>query len=317
MKSSLSSDETLCVATLVYYGLLSNAALVASEVWRWQINEKGEQSRASLYAITQSLHSLVQKNIIREYNGFYSLVSHNQPSYAQRMCAIITTGQKWSIARRKAFFLPYIPFVRSVRVIGSLPLATTRATSDIDISIGSARSHLWIARAFTLLVAHLLGVRRHHDRSVNRLCFNHYLGVSGVRIEQSPSSQVGHILSKTLFHTTYQSAVVWSKSQAVSLPLVQAPHSFLLSMKDWCERFLSVTGLDSFLERHLCALQIRHIQNHSLYSEELSPLSLETHHLVFSYQKIADTEQRFQYAMQMLLSQISAREELGPHNKRV
>lgn len=287
-KPPFTYNETVCLATLAYYAVLSDAPLVASEVWQWQINDTGEPSHISLYDIMQSLDTLLQKNAMQEYNGFYSLACHNQPSYTQRIQAITHTAHKWSVIRKKARFLAYIPFVRYVRVIGSVALSTTHAKSDIDISIGSVRSHLWTTRAFTLFVAHILRRRRHHTKSNNRLCFNHYLGASGLQTNNE------HLIAKTLFHISHQSLILWSKDQETTVPLIQKPRPILLSFKYAIERFLFRTKMDIVIEKWLSKIQIQHLNKHSLYSSELPPLSLQTQHLIFSYQKITDIEQRFQ-----------------------
>src|SRR3989344_1833860 len=61
--------------------------------------------------------------------------------------------RKWRVARRVAWWMRFIPFVRVVFASGSLSMNNTDELSDLDVVIVAKYGHIWTVR---LLVMGLL-----------------------------------------------------------------------------------------------------------------------------------------------------------------
>ncbi len=62
------------------------------------------------------------------------------------------SARKWGAARRYAFWIRCIPFVRMVGVTGTLAVGNTEARDDIDLFLITTPGRVWLARALTILV---------------------------------------------------------------------------------------------------------------------------------------------------------------------
>jgi len=244
--------------------------LTSTEVWQWQMNERGLPTVASLRTIREALMNLTQNRVVHTRNGFYYLATN--PGYInERRWRIAETLQKRHALARKTAFLSFIPFVRLVRVLGSVAIGNARANSDIDLSIGVARGRLWLTRALVTLTAHLLGVRRWGSHTADRLCFNHYTTTS-----EAPYGT----LDPAFFHVERQSIPLqpWSGPSKPTRTRV-------------FELALELFGMASGLEWALGAIQRAKIRSNALaYPATLPQPSRGSAHLVFYYPRVLAVE---------------------------
>lgn len=270
MEYSPVNSTRVCIATLAYYSALGDMPLTSTEVWQWQMNERGQATAIPLHTIRETLTNLVQERVVQVQNGFYSLAT-NPGNANERRWRIAETLEKRHALARKAAFLSFIPFVRLVRVLGSVAIGNARADSDIDLSIGVARGRLWLARALVTLVAHLLGVRRWGNHTANRLCFNHYTAAS-----QAP------------YGTTNPA---FSHVERQSIPLQPWSRSSKTSRVRFFELTLELLGVASILEWTLGVLQRAKIRSNALaYPSALPKPSRDSTHLVFYYPRVLAVE---------------------------
>lgn len=127
-----------------------------------------------LDTILAQLRVLKNEKTIAEKNGFYCLAGREE---------IIANRQKgylWGIKRerfitRYAWLTRYIPFVRSVALLGSQAMGQQKPQSDIDLFVITDSRFMGIARFFLTLYFQVLGLRRHGSKIANRFCLNHYV----------------------------------------------------------------------------------------------------------------------------------------------
>ncbi len=261
--------------------------LTSFEIWRWQVDKNGRKATFSLLSVRQEVKALQQKGALKEFNGFYALKDALQPSPSDRPSRLIYTALKWRVLRRKSFFLPYIPYLRYARVIGSVALANAKRKSDLDISIGSARGFLWSVRLSVLFIALVFGFRRNEKKYSDRLCFNHNLGESNIQEQE-------RVAVKTLFHINEQSLILWEKGNKNTAPLVKGPVRLLELLKYSTEKLFLFIKIAPFFEKIAARIQIKHINKRRLYSSKLPPLSIYSKHLIFSSQKVEAAEKKLQ-----------------------
>ena len=270
MEYSPVNSTRVCIATLAYYSALGDMPLTSTEAWQWQMNERGLPTTVSLRTVRETLTNLVQERVVQVQNGFYSLTT-NPGNASKRRWRIAETLEKRHSLARKTAFLSFIPFVRLVRVLGSVAIGNARANSDIDLSIGVARGRLWLARALVTLVAHLLGVRRWGSHTADRLCFNHYTTTS-----EAPYGT----LDPAFFHIERQSIPLqpWSGPSKPTRARV-------------FELALELFGVASILEWTLGAIQRAKIRSNALaYPSALPEPSHDSAHLVFYYPRVLAVE---------------------------
>ena len=250
--------------------------LSSTEVWQWQMDEWGNVTNLPLRTLRSTLRELSIIGIIRSENGFSALTEH-PASITERRWHMAETIRKRYLLTRKATILPYVPFVRLVRVLGSVAIGNARSTSDIDISIGAVRGHLWLTRALVTAVAHVLGVRRWGTHTADRLCFNHYTCKSGASYGTSVPA---------FFHIERQSIPLWSHTSGTS--------SVGFSFKRAVERGSVILGAATALELVLGRLQRAKIYaNATPYPNALPAPSPRSNHLVFYYPRVTSVQGRW------------------------
>lgn len=80
----------------------------------------------------------------------------------------------WKRARRVAWLLQVVPFVRMIGVNGSLTTNDLKPISDIDFLIITKQGRIWTGRFLVTLLTHLTGQRRYGQKIAGRICLNRY-----------------------------------------------------------------------------------------------------------------------------------------------
>lgn len=276
--------DSVCTTTLLYYQTLGNIPLTAVEVWWYQMNPKKQATHLSLNAIQTHLALLVEQGVVREHSGFFSL-GNSLLGYEYRAQCVVESIHKWFVVQKAGKFLPYIPFIRHIRILGSVATSSATQKSDLDISIGTTRKYMWSVRFFTTLFAQLLGVRRHSISTQNRLCFNHY----------TSKSKAPYGTNNPLFaHIEKQSIVLWDAKKDAVL----APRAVGLFAKKCVERTLRALRVAHIAEKLCSAVQIKKIHNNPTpYPQQLPPPTSDSLHLVFYYPRVQDIQNRVDSSM--------------------
>lgn len=90
--------------------------------------------------------------------------------------------QKWKKARKIFWIMQVVPFSKLVMGSGSFSLGNTRKDSDIDLMIVAKKGRIWTVRTFFTLLTSFLGVRRHKNKTEDKICLNHYITDKSLRI---------------------------------------------------------------------------------------------------------------------------------------
>ena len=192
--------EKQILATIVYYDIL-DYPLTGFEVFLYLVKENGNVSDV------ETRHCLVPTEVIELLNtseylkkhlkqklGFYFL---NVSNVETRHCLVSTDtknivqlrlnrkkiwDQKWKKARKIFWIMQVVPFSKLVMGSGSFSLGNTRKDSDIDLMIVAKKGRIWTVRTFFTLLTSFLGVRRHKNKTEDKICLNHYITDKSLRI---------------------------------------------------------------------------------------------------------------------------------------
>ena len=77
-------------------------------------------------------------------------------------------------AKKVAWLLNLVPFVRMISVSGSLARGEATQKSDIDFFVVVKSGRLYSGRAMVTLMVQMMGLRRYGDNIAGRICLNRY-----------------------------------------------------------------------------------------------------------------------------------------------
>ncbi|MEX0869842.1 MAG: hypothetical protein WDZ39_00205 [Candidatus Spechtbacterales bacterium] len=274
------------IKTIAYYDALGCVSLTAQEIKKYI---KKERDIPSLFDIEKALNELLSNKKLKHRNGFWTL-NHNDKSASLRIEGMKSAAVKWQVFNRKAGFLPYLPYVRSVAVTGSTALFNSSENSDIDILITCKYKHIWTTRFVVTVVSFMLGRRRYGDKTKDRLCFNQY---KTERQRTFGPENIDNVVKN--IHIP-----AWSHNAPTSNDciLYLEPNKHLLKIKRVLEMFLHITFLGKTIEYILGNMQIKKIKNNALgYPPELGKLDLNMDNLIFYHPKVRDTEARYRHIL--------------------
>jgi hypothetical protein len=105
-------------------------------------------SRASASDIQfkDSLHRLIEQNLVHSSQGYYFLSTRSDEIVASRRENEERASRMLKHARWVSFFLKQMPFVRAIFITGSLSKNVAEQTSDIDFMIIAELNRLWICK---------------------------------------------------------------------------------------------------------------------------------------------------------------------------
>lgn len=156
--------------TLAYFNYHDHP-LTFAEIFRFLLAPGASPTPDGLL---KSLHELVAEGRVGEEDGFYflpgrrELVSHRRENY------IYCLGRIFKAAKYIKIF-KYVPYIRSIILSGSTAAMYGDKGGDIDFFVITKPGRIWMARLFLAGAAQILGVRRHGNKTINRICLNHYL----------------------------------------------------------------------------------------------------------------------------------------------
>ncbi len=185
--------ERSILATVSYYDIF-DYPLTGFEIWRLLIRAKQKQTgpdlprqdrtdtagllRQSAWAaggVFEALHGSGElKERLGEKFGFYCLFGRER-IVEKRLRRKKLADRKWKKLRRVFRLLAAVPFVRGIFVSGSLAMENSKEDSDVDIIVVARSGRIWTVRTFMTAFTFLLGVRRHGDKTRDRICLNHYI----------------------------------------------------------------------------------------------------------------------------------------------
>ncbi|MEA2098145.1 MAG: hypothetical protein U9P70_03675 [Patescibacteria group bacterium] len=182
--------EKQILATVIYYDIL-DYPLTSFEVFLYLVKENyeslqfGGQARITNYELSDVCELLNTSEYLKKHIdqklGFYFLKNRTN-IVQQRLNRKKLADQKWKKIKKIFWIMQILPFIKMVLVSGSLAIGNSKNESDIDLIIVAKKGRIWMVRTFVTLLTSVLGVRRHGDKTENRICLNHYITDKSLRI---------------------------------------------------------------------------------------------------------------------------------------
>lgn len=180
----MSDLQKLILATLAYYDLF-DFPLTAEEIGKYLVapGYLKISDDTNLDAISAELYTMTNTGQIALYERFYGL-PHREHLVPVRIKKTRIAKEKMKLARRAAFLMSLMPFVRTVFASGSLALENTDYDSDLDLFIITGANRIWTARFFINSVFDLLLLKRKPEERVapDKICPNHLIADNALAI---------------------------------------------------------------------------------------------------------------------------------------
>ena len=174
--------EKSILATLAYYDIF-DYPLTGFEIWRYLISvpesSKNKFEAGDLFVALDESEFLESK--ISQKFGFYFLRGR-EDIVEKRLSRKKLADEKWKKTKNIFKILSMVPFVRGIFMSGSLAMENSKDDSDIDIIVVAKSGRIWTVRTFMTVLTSMLGVRRHGDRTEDRICLNHYITDESLQI---------------------------------------------------------------------------------------------------------------------------------------
>lgn len=138
--------------------------------------------KMTLEEAVAGLASLRIAGRVGERRGFFFLAGR-EADVAERLARYDVAEFKFRRARRFVAVARFLPFVRAVFACNTLARSGAAATSDIDLAIIAAPSHVWTSRLFVTGLATLLHLRPLPQRLADTLCLSFYADESALDFE--------------------------------------------------------------------------------------------------------------------------------------
>jgi len=279
------------IKTLAYYQAMGNLALTVVEIKKYIfLPDKKRLPSISIMDIQNVLFELKKDSRVKGELGFWSL--KNAYTIQNRIKNSKTTEIKWKKIKKHTWFLPYIPYTKTVYVTGSIALNYAQKSSDIDLLTVNKKDRTWISRLFITMTSILFWQRKTKIEKSDKLCFNQHIS------EEEKKMGPGNIdfVVNSIKIPLWQNKKSTKNENIFSLN----PKKTLLHLKNIMEKLLEVTYAGYVLEKISAHTQIKKIQNNPAnYPAELEPLVVSSSNLIFFYPKVTSTEKKYTHIINL------------------
>ena len=224
--------EKSILSTLIYYDILDRP-LTSFEIFKYCISKE----KISLNQILNSLENSPElKERIDQENGFYFLKNRKE-IIQERIERQKIADRKWKKAKRIVRLLQVIPFIKLVAISGSLAMNNPKKESDIDLLIITQSRRIWTCRGLITLFIYIIGKKRHGEITRDRICLNHYLTDSSLKINykslynaQTYAHLVPILEIKKEVYINFQKANNWIKEYLIHYPQKEKGYSNVIKL---------------------------------------------------------------------------------------
>lgn len=144
--------------------------------------ERGEIA-ATMVDIEHVLNGEKFKSIVGKNNGFYFL-NRNNVNYLTRQKRYYLADKKFKRAKKIAWLLGKIPFIKMVAVCNSLGYSNVREDSDIDLFVVAAKNRVWAARFLSVILIKFLNLRPREGRVRDTICMSFFVDEDNLNLEK-------------------------------------------------------------------------------------------------------------------------------------
>ncbi len=156
--------------------------------------------KVSIHGLQKELDELVKKKIILRLN----IDDENMSRYTLGEYSMRVRSPKLQVRSRNSIFkinqaqkyiriLSWFPQIRLIGLSGSVAMQNAEETDDTDLFIITSAGRMWTARFISLMLAHLMGVRRkRNDQYVeNKICLNLFFDESDLPLPKRKQTEYG------------------------------------------------------------------------------------------------------------------------------
>ena len=213
----MSNLHTEIIHTISYFGFFEYAPKF-DEIHTFLSKKVSKQG------LQKELEELVKKNILSSFKGDYyidsSLIAQNdrgakytlgeysirvppssrlrRASRSQYYISLMEKKIKYSSEKiQKAMLfiriLSWFPQIKLIGLSGSVAMMNAEEEDDTDLFIVTSAGRMWTARFISLILAHIMGVRRmRHDQNVqNKICLNLFFDESDLSLPKRKHTEYG------------------------------------------------------------------------------------------------------------------------------
>ncbi len=167
----------------------------------WEVvSTSGAADQVSIGEVAECLQNECQQEV-KSFRGYYYLANDKVDLVTTRLHNYLFAIKREQIIKYYTPLLRYVPFLRSVGLVGSQALGLPRPASDIDVLLIVEPRFMGLARFFVTLYFQLAGVRRHHNKIANRFCPNHYLaGPKVLQRDRNIYTASEYLKARAIYH---------------------------------------------------------------------------------------------------------------------
>ncbi len=286
--------EKAILATLAYYDIF-DYPLTGFEIWRYLICRKnfdGEKIQAGDLFETLKESEFLREKISHKF-GFYFLCGRGE-IVEKRLWRKKLADQKWKKLKRIFKIVALVPFVRGIFVSGSLAMENSKDDSDVDIIVVAQNGRIWTVRTFMTLLTSMLGVRRHGEKTKDRICLNHYITDKSLKIPfeslYNAESYVhlvnvydedGKIFQEFQIENNWLKKYIlnYKISELKNVRTIKRSRIFLPISK--AAEFMLSGFAGKYLENIFCTIESRRIQKDPLYKKAGGRITIDNSQLEF------------------------------------
>ena len=185
----------------VTYGSIFDYPLTRDEVYRFLMAPGG--SRAEVEAAID--HELSRGNGL-ESNGRFLYPAGQFGMVGTRLRRDRCAREAWAHARRYAYLIWMLPYVRMVAITGSLAMNNVEDGDDIDLMIVTEPGRLWMTRGMILVVVKFARLRGH------TLCPNYILSSRALTLEQRDSYAAHELAQMEPLYGKHTARRLWNEN---------------------------------------------------------------------------------------------------------
>jgi len=169
-QKQFSNLEKAIIRTLAFFDIF-DYPLTLVEIHKWLYQADKACQLAEIFEILETENL---KKVIAKKHGFYFL--------AGREAIIQTRLERYQIAEKKfkiglktVRWLRWLVFVKMVAICNNSGYNNATNQSDVDFFIITSAKRLWWTRLGITLITTILGVRRHDQKFIDRVCLSFYI----------------------------------------------------------------------------------------------------------------------------------------------
>lgn len=110
-----------------------------------------------------------------EYKDGYYFLPGRQEIIKRRQESLLISEKKLKIARRAAWLVQSVPFLKAIFVCNTVASEQAGESSDIDVFIVAAKNRIWIVRLLVTFILQLFGLRRTKNKIKDKICLSFYV----------------------------------------------------------------------------------------------------------------------------------------------